>query len=64
MYVVKGSTLKLLKLHYKKYVDSRPSIFVTRSSRFFIYDDSMTKNRSSKTERQESTTTTFNLKSS
>ncbi|KAK1643686.1 hypothetical protein QYE76_061491 [Lolium multiflorum] len=50
--------------HYKKYVDLRPSIFVTKSSPYFIYDDSMTKNRLSKTERQESTITTFYFESS
>jgi protein subunit release factor A len=38
--------------HYKKYVDLRPFIFVTELSQYFIYDDSMTKNGSSKTERQ------------
>jgi hypothetical protein len=50
--------------HYKKYVDLRPSIFASKSSYFFIYDDLVTKNWSSKTERQELTTTTFYLKSS
>jgi hypothetical protein len=42
----------VINWHYKKYVDLRPFIFVTELSQYFIYDDSMTKNGSSKTERQ------------
>jgi hypothetical protein len=50
--------------HYNKCVDSRPSIFVTESSLHLIYDVFMTKNGSSKTERQKSTNVTFYLQSS